>query len=133
MTSNTKLFMDMSVKIVQIALKKENRKEMTAEFAELVRPTYTAELFIKKKDCYMCPHNSRSILILCVVILAYPAIMRSNTNIPLRTYIHTYISIKKKIYTYIRTYIYVYVSIYMKGGAITRLRQNCKNADEVPV
>jgi hypothetical protein len=48
-TSNTKLFMDMSVKIVQIALKKENRKEMTAEFAELVRPTYTAEL-IKKND-----------------------------------------------------------------------------------
>jgi hypothetical protein len=40
--------MDMSVKIVQIALKKENRKEMTAEFAELVRPTYTAELDIKK-------------------------------------------------------------------------------------
>jgi D-ribose pyranose/furanose isomerase RbsD len=50
-TSNTKLFMDMSVKIVQIALKKENRKEMTAEFAELVRPTYTAELDIKKHDC----------------------------------------------------------------------------------
>ena len=45
--------MDMSVKIVQIALKKENRKEMTAEFAELVRSSYTAEL-LKKEMTAIC-------------------------------------------------------------------------------
>jgi hypothetical protein len=129
----------------------------------------------------MCPHTSRSILLLCVVILAYTAIMCPNTNMLLCTYIHTYISIKKInffLYTYIRTYIYAcvhiyirgrrhqttpkhiskkkinfflytyirtykyayvsiyiyaYVSIYMSGGAVTRLRQNCKNANEVLV
>jgi hypothetical protein len=58
-----------------------------AEFVELVRPTYTAGP-LNKNDCYMCPHPSRSILLSCVVVLAYTAIMCPNTII-LCTYIHT--------------------------------------------